>query len=61
MKKAFVLVAALASVGGALPAAVTSASAETVIIHRPGRDCHMVRDVRFTPHGKIVNVHRVCR
>ena len=61
MKQALVIVAALGSLAGALPATVTSAAAETVIIHRHGGECHMVRDVRFTPHGKVVNVHRVCR
>ena len=61
MKQALVVVAALVSLAGALPASVTSASAETVIIHRHGGFCHVVRDVRFTRHGKVVNVHRVCR
>ena len=61
MRHALVILAALGPLAGALPAAVTSAAAGTVIIHRPSRDCHMVRDVRFTPHGRIVNVHRVCR
>ena len=59
MKKTLVIVAALGSLAGALPASVSSATAETVIIHR-GRDCHMVRDVKFTPHGKVVVIHKVC-
>ena len=57
MKKALVIAAAFGLLAGALPASV--ASAEPFIIHR-GRPCHMVRDVKFTPHGKVVVVRKVC-